>query len=259
MCRKWVYLVLLACVLGSSAAQAANVDWIRAAYWDSHCTTGWADEAVSAAIRDGLEKAGYQILNADQLKAWMNARIADMEKAATLTKDKEVIKNIKAEFGHYETGFNKVYGMINAGKLKTPQEANAAISEYKNETHLMENISKELADETNQRMDSKEKVMGDLARHVSLLVMISIGVGLLICLLTSILITRSITAPLGNAVGIARRLAEGDLTATAENVSRDEVGQLLSAMNTMVESLHAMIGKIKDTSSQVASAADQIA
>jgi hypothetical protein len=77
MGKKLVYLVLLALVLSPVAAQAAKVEWIRAAYWDPRYTTGWADEVVSAFVRDGLEKAGYEILNADQLKAWMDARIAD--------------------------------------------------------------------------------------------------------------------------------------------------------------------------------------
>jgi len=49
----------------------------RAAYWDSRYRTSWASEADSIAVRDGLSAAGYTILNADQLKTWMNARIAD--------------------------------------------------------------------------------------------------------------------------------------------------------------------------------------
>ena len=77
MGKKLLCMVLLAWVLSPVAAQAAQVEWIRAAYWDARHTTGWADEVVSVVIRDGLEKAGYQILNADQLKAWMDARIAD--------------------------------------------------------------------------------------------------------------------------------------------------------------------------------------
>ncbi len=77
MGKKLLCMVVLAWALSPVAAQAAQVEWIRAAYWDARYTTGWADEAVSVVIRDGLEKAGYQILNANQLKAWMDARIAD--------------------------------------------------------------------------------------------------------------------------------------------------------------------------------------
>ena len=54
------------------------LDWQeRVAYWDIRYRTNWAGEADSIAVRDGLAAAGYTILNADQLKTWMNARIAD--------------------------------------------------------------------------------------------------------------------------------------------------------------------------------------
>jgi hypothetical protein len=49
----------------------------HAAYWDIRYRTNWASEADSVAVRDGLAAAGYTILNADQLKTWMNARITD--------------------------------------------------------------------------------------------------------------------------------------------------------------------------------------
>jgi len=49
----------------------------RAAYWDSRYRTNWATDANSITVRDGLVAAGYTVLDADQLKTWMNARIAD--------------------------------------------------------------------------------------------------------------------------------------------------------------------------------------
>jgi hypothetical protein len=53
-------------------------DWEqRAAYWDSRYRTNWATEDDSIAVRDGLAAAGYTILDADQLKTWMDDRIAD--------------------------------------------------------------------------------------------------------------------------------------------------------------------------------------
>ena len=79
MYRKLMCLTVLVWVLGPAVAQAERVQWIRAAYWDSRYPTGWAEEVVSAYVRDGLERAGYQILNADQLKEWMDARIADQK------------------------------------------------------------------------------------------------------------------------------------------------------------------------------------
>jgi methyl-accepting chemotaxis protein len=55
-------------------------------------------------------------------------------------------------------------------------------------------------------------------------------------------ITNAITKPLYKAVAVNLKLAEGDLTETIETGGRDEVGQLLTAMKNMVESLRAMGG-----------------
>jgi len=53
----------------------ASLVWDRAAYWDGRYPSAWA--GGGEAVRDTLEFAGYKILDADQLKIWMNARIGD--------------------------------------------------------------------------------------------------------------------------------------------------------------------------------------
>jgi len=61
--------------LFATQVPAADVAWIRAAYWDSRYPTCWA--GTGEATRDALQTAGYEILDADQLRTWMTARIAD--------------------------------------------------------------------------------------------------------------------------------------------------------------------------------------
>ena len=77
MCRKVLCLIVLVCVLGPVEAWAQDIEWIRAAYWDGRYPTAWG--GGGEATRDALEAAGYEVLDADQLKAWMDARIADKE------------------------------------------------------------------------------------------------------------------------------------------------------------------------------------
>ncbi len=77
MCKRLIYPTLFLLVLGAAAGQAQDLTWIRAAWWDGRYPTNWADEASTIAVRDGLVAAGYELLNSDQLKTWMNARIAD--------------------------------------------------------------------------------------------------------------------------------------------------------------------------------------
>jgi hypothetical protein len=75
-CGRLLYLTFFfTLVLGLANGQAWGQ--YRAAYWDGRYRTWWADEAITVAIRDEFEAAGYEILDADQLKTWMNARIAD--------------------------------------------------------------------------------------------------------------------------------------------------------------------------------------
>jgi methyl-accepting chemotaxis protein len=51
---------------------------------------------------------------------------------------------------------------------------------------------------------------------------------------------RSLTAPMTQAVRIADRIAQGDMTVTIDVRRRDEIGQLLIAMQAMVTYLHDM-------------------
>jgi methyl-accepting chemotaxis protein len=69
---------------------------------------------------------------------------------------------------------------------------------------------------------------------------------------------RMVTAPLAKGVAFAQAVAAGDLTSQLEVNSKDEVGALANALNSMVVGLREVVGRIKQTSSQVASAAESI-
>lgn len=82
-----------------------------------------------------------------------------------------------------------------------------------------------------------------------------IGVAaLIIGVLVTIFITRSIVRPLNVAVDTARALAVGDLTMKIDQVSKDETGQLLEAMQEMIESskeVAAVVGQVAEGNLQV--------
>jgi methyl-accepting chemotaxis protein len=71
-------------------------------------------------------------------------------------------------------------------------------------------------------------------------------------------ISRSITRPMAEMVQAANQLAEGDLTVDLETKSKDETGQLLSAMKNMVEKLREIVGSVKAAADNVASGGQQI-
>ena len=75
MCKKLIYLIFF--MLASGIAKGEVFQWDRAAYYDARYPTGWAANPGPANVRYALEAAGYTILDADQLKTWMDGHIAD--------------------------------------------------------------------------------------------------------------------------------------------------------------------------------------
>ncbi len=85
-----------------------------------------------------------------------------------------------------------------------------------------------------------------------------LGAVLLISIIGSLMIARIVTAPLGQALMTARRVAEGDLTIQLEEGSKDEIGQIISAMRNMVAKLREVMGEVKSAASNVASGSQQL-
>jgi methyl-accepting chemotaxis protein len=81
---------------------------------------------------------------------------------------------------------------------------------------------------------------------------------LLISALLCFLIARLISRPLSEAVAVADRIAEGDLTLRIEVMTDDESGRLLAAMRSMVQRLGQILGEVRDGAGALASAAVQV-
>jgi len=85
------------------------------------------------------------------------------------------------------------------------------------------------------------------------------GVVLVIAVLLAWAITRSITAPLREAVAIARRVASGDLSSQIVPRGRDEAAELLSALREMNDGLSRMVTQIRSGAESIAVGAGQVA
>lgn len=91
----------------------------------------------------------------------------------------------------------------------------------------------------------------------------SIVIALLGCIAVSLLlswwISRLIARPLGHAVAVAEQVAGGDLTAEITPSSKDETGQLLSALRTMNSNLQNIVAEVRTGTDTIATASSQIA
>jgi methyl-accepting chemotaxis protein len=72
-------------------------------------------------------------------------------------------------------------------------------------------------------------------------------------------LTKNITAPLNNAVSLARRVADGDLTSLIEVRSKDETGQLMQALKDMNDSLQKVVNQVRNGTDTIVNASTEIA
>ncbi|AYD03207.1 methyl-accepting chemotaxis protein [Neorhizobium sp. NCHU2750] len=90
-------------------------------------------------------------------------------------------------------------------------------------------------------------------------VMISITVAaFLVAALAAIWIAMSISKGLRNAVSAVQNVAEGDLTRFATISSKDEIGDLLGYVNTMIERLRGVVGDALSASDNVSSGSQEL-
>ncbi|KAF6687199.1 methyl-accepting chemotaxis protein [Pseudomonas sp. EKM23D] len=92
---------------------------------------------------------------------------------------------------------------------------------------------------------------------------VTLVIGLLVVtiILTVVLaavLTRSITAPISEALAVAERIAGSDLSREIGISGRDEAGRLLAALAKMQSNLRETIARIADSSTQLASASEEM-
>lgn len=101
----------------------------------------------------------------------------------------------------------------------------------------------------------------DSAAAVTQVTLVLLGLSaaaVIIGLLISYLINRSITVPLARAMEVSNRLAEGDLTVDINVDRTDETGRLLTAMAEMVEKLKMVVVDVKSASDNVAAGSQEL-
>ncbi len=99
----------------------------------------------------------------------------------------------------------------------------------------------------------------DLDYAETRMIMISVAAAaLLIATLAAIWIALSINKGLRNAVGAVQNVADGDLTRFATITTKDEIGELLGHVNTMIERLRGVVGDALSASDNVSSGSQEL-
>ena len=186
----------------------------------------------------------------------VTGNIEKLEKSISSDKGKQLLNDLKGKRSAYQDDLTKTLQLIKEGKKK---EAGLYLMTTLRKTQSAYFASaEELIKYQSQLMEEAGKDAGSKARQTQILVIVIILAATVLSVVGSLFIIRSITVPLSEGVGVANRLAAGDLTASVTIRNNDEIGTLMSAMDNMVKSLRDLIGKIQYASVTMASGSEQL-
>ena len=179
-----------------------------------------------------------------------------LERLADKPESQALIAKVKEARVPYVASFSKVSELLAAGRREEATRllsaetlpAIDALQERVEALHAQQQgVVKASALTLSDSIDSSRLQMLVLGA-VALLAGIGLAWGL----------TRSITAPLRQAVQVARTVAAGDLTARIDVRREDETGELLRALRDMNESLTRIVTQVRHGSESIATGSQQI-
>ena len=211
------------------------------------------DDASDIATEKKSIDVSFERINGS-MKTLKTMLAADGPPAAVLLKEVEEIDKIEAKYAVVATEIvkNALAGNRDAASRQIVTDCRpllvalvAAVEKAKREIHGM----------------SEREVASSLAQgqQQRLQMLVAIGVALLAAGGLAAVMTRKITRPIANAVGIAQTVASGDLTSRIDTQSSDETGQLFRALRSMQEGLVKVVGSVRNGSEAVANASAEIA
>jgi methyl-accepting chemotaxis protein len=102
------------------------------------------------------------------------------------------------------------------------------------------------------------QVRADIAQQ-NTMILGAILMGAIVSIIAGMLLMRSITIPLHDAVAVARRVAEGNLTGEIAVGSKNEFGLLQAALHDMQANLARIVGEVRSGADTMATASREIA
>lgn len=187
----------------------------------------------------------------------ISASIDKLDKTITTEKGREDLKNLITVRESFLQVRNRFLALTKEGKN---EEALVLLSSELRPVQLKYfKVLDQLIAYQQELMEEAENASEAYATsHRNTMITVSV-LAVALSILFAVLVTRAITRPLNSAVDFARRVADGDLTATVEVETKDETGQLMLALHQMSESLVNIVSQVRAGTDTIATASSQIA
>ena len=157
----------------------------------------------------------------------------------------------------YQTVLNEVAGHITSFSEKLT-EYTGLLAQEKIVYEQLHQRAAQVVERVDQAYVAEDQSMQAELKKNSMLIIGSSALALLVGLIAAWVITRLIVAPLRSVIRVAQQIAAGDLSATVEVTRRDEIGQLMQAMQQMGAGLSTIVSGLQAGIEQLASSAQSL-
>jgi methyl-accepting chemotaxis protein len=241
--------------IGATADRIINEDWQRA--HAAHDLENAAHATFMVALQS-LQKTEQTPLTTLQQRvkderALMDKSMAELGRLATRDAEKAGLAKIDAELKGYMTTLQQVMEHAETGKV-VQGEAAVHQSLTPRFNALTGGIKQLVAMNQQQVHESFESQLSAIGAARNTMVVLGV-LATIAGVVFAWWVTRSLTAPLSDALGAARRIAAGRLDQSIEVRGKDEVGQLLQALSEMQNDLRTMISEVAHGASDLSGSA----
>ena len=187
--------------------------------------------AEGASLLAGLDTKAEEVNK--NMKAYRGSYLLDSEKAGLVDFDAEWAtyqKEYKIAMENYKSGND-------AAALKNLATGGAASDARRSVTVAMKkliDINEKAAEETNTEADKTFLTATIMTVALSL-------IAIILAMVIAIVVSRSITGPLQKGVGMMNEMALGHLTTRLKMGRKDEIGQLANAMDAFTDDLQNIV------------------
>jgi methyl-accepting chemotaxis protein len=156
----------------------------------------------------------------------------------------------------YEKGLQNTYHHVRSKDLAAAKASVVAVTEI---GETLRGASERAIEIKVSRGEEKYTANGVGYQSARTLVLSASAVSLVFGVILSIVIARSFALPLGQAVAVLEKVADGDLTAVLDVNTTDEVGRMANALNRAMEKLNTTLQEVADSAANATSSSQQLA
>jgi methyl-accepting chemotaxis protein len=196
-------------------------------------------------------RAGY-------LEQWKTAH-ADLDKAinafgsyeAATAEDKQQAEIWRVDSSRYHAGFLDLTQQIVAGKIRTPREANDALTPIKDNIRTLTDTALATAQSKADVAFQQGQLLDQSATNIIWLVVPIVVIAVIVAAGWSLLFPARLVRPVLALQEATRRLAGGDLTVNVELNRDDELGILAHGFNHMSATIRGQVAEMQRTNEEI--------